>query len=146
MYINSKTVNNGDGFKQVQKQLPRNRKSYFLYESKSAEDHFRERYYNIKYEHLMNKNIEGIYETKMPLTFRALIDIGCVVRPKKTMIPRTDQALGRTYKISELENKPPGPNDPQYLSSGIYERIYLLHSTMGARHFWGLFIEATKEI
>lgn len=29
--------------------------------------------------------------------------LGNVVKPKKDMIPRNEQALGRTYKITELE-------------------------------------------
>jgi len=49
IYINSK-VGSEDmkEFKKVQKVLPRNRKSYMLYEWESAEEKFMEKYYNIK--------------------------------------------------------------------------------------------------
>ena len=55
----------------------------------------------------MNHNVEGIYETKVPPRFRALMDLGAIVRPRAKLINRREQALGRTYKISELENRPP---------------------------------------
>lgn len=57
---------------------------------------------------MLNQNIEGIYETKVPAKFRALIELGAIVRPKKSLIPRNEQALGRTYKLKELENRPEG--------------------------------------
>ena len=60
---------------------------------------------------MTNPNVEGVYETKVPSTFRSLIELGAIVKPKKKLIPRQEQALGRQYKISELENKPPGGND-----------------------------------
>lgn len=53
----------------------------------------------------MNHNVEGVYETKVPILFRALLEIGCIVKPRSGMIPKNEQALGRTYKISELEIK-----------------------------------------
>jgi hypothetical protein len=39
----------------------------------------------------------------MPLIFKAVMELGCLVRPRT--IPKNEQALGRTYKISELEVK-----------------------------------------
>jgi hypothetical protein len=53
----------------------------------------------------MNNNVEGVYETKLPLLFKAILELGCLVKPRSRMIPRTEQALGRTYKVSELEVK-----------------------------------------
>jgi DNA polymerase epsilon subunit 1 len=47
------------------------------------------------------------------------------------------------YKIQELENV---MSDSAYLPSDKYQRIYLGHSHNKNRHFWGLFIQATKEI
>ena len=96
---------------------------------------------------MTNNTVEGIYETKVPPKFRSLIELGAIVKPKKKMIPRQEQALGRMYKIGELENKPPVGSDQQYLPAECYERVFLLHSTGSRdRHFWGVFIEATKEI
>jgi len=80
IYINSKVASAGMAeFKKVQKTLPRNRKSHMLYEWESPEAAFIEKYNNIKQQHLLNENVEGIYETKMPAKFRALIELGCIV-------------------------------------------------------------------
>ena len=38
----------------------------------------------------MNQNVEGIYETKVSLMFRALLELGCLVRPKAKFIPRSE--------------------------------------------------------
>jgi hypothetical protein len=38
----------------------------------------------------MNHNVEGVYETKVPLMFRAILELGCLVRPKAKMIPKNE--------------------------------------------------------
>lgn len=76
----------------------------------------------------MNDNIEGVYETKMPLLFRAILELGCLVRPRAKIIPKSEQALGRTYKIQELEVKSLG-GESSYLPSSTYEKIFILHSS-----------------
>jgi len=38
----------------------------------------------------MNNEIEGIYETKVPPKFRALIEIGAIVRPRRNLIPKNE--------------------------------------------------------
>lgn len=39
----------------------------------------------------------------MPLNFRAVYEMGCVIRPRKSKIPSNEQAQGRVYSIPELE-------------------------------------------
>ena len=39
----------------------------------------------------------------MPLKFRAIYELGCVIRPRKSKIPTNEQAQGRVYSIDELE-------------------------------------------
>ena len=149
IYINSKVICNDAEFKKATKILPRNRKVYNLYEWEKAEDVFVDKFHNIAYHHLLSHSVEGVYETKMPLLFRAVMELGCLVRPKVGVIPRTEQALGRIYKINELEVRAAnqlGGIESAYMPSAAYERICLLHSSSGNRHFWGLFFEANKDI
>lgn len=73
------------------------------------------------------------------------MELGCIVRPRTSVIPRHEQALGRIYKIHELLDRPSGENK-DYMPASSYEKIYLLHASSGARHIWGLFIHATKDI
>jgi len=129
IYINSRISNNDSEFKQVTKSLPRNRKVHQLFEWKTNEEHFLKKFHNLKYDHLMSKQVEGIYETRVPLNFRALVDGCAIVKPIKRMIPGKEQALGRTYKPEELQNIP--KSDRPYLPSDAYEKIYLFHACGG---------------
>ena len=105
IYINSKIVYNDPAFKKCNKVLPRNRKVYNLYEWENNEETFQEKIHKITYEHLMSPTIEGVYQMKTPLLFKALLEMGCMVSPKHLTINKNEQALGRTYRISELEVK-----------------------------------------
>ena len=147
IYINSRVVCNDTEFKKVNKLLPRGRKVYHLYEWEKSEDVFLEKFHNINYHHLLNHTVEGVYETKMPLLFKAVMDLGCMVKPNYGVIPRNEQALGRIYKVQELEVKhSSSSNENPYMPSSAFERVCILHSSSGARHFWGLFTEANKDI
>jgi hypothetical protein len=144
IYINSKIEKTDPDFKKVMRiTLPRNRKVFNLYEWESNEDGFSEKLKNIKYKHLMNQNTEGIYETKVPIKFKALVELCTIVKPFKNVIKQGQQAISRVCKLSELENI---HLHTQYMPSTLYSRIYLGHSHNGNRHFWSLFIQATKEI
>ena len=74
-----------------------------MYEWETTEDNFQTKFNTIKYTHLLSNEIEGVYETKVPPKFRALMLLGNIVKPIKAMLPRNEQLLGRTYKISELD-------------------------------------------
>jgi DNA polymerase epsilon subunit 1 len=99
IYINSKVPCNEQEFKKCNKLLPRNRKVYNLYEWEKSEEVFIEKYHNISYKHLLTHTVEGVYETKMPLLFRTILELGFLVKPIVSIIDRKEQALGRTYKI-----------------------------------------------
>ena len=76
-----------------------------------------------------------------------MIELGAIVRPKKMMIPRNEQALGRTYKLKELENKPEGQaSGTPYLPDDTLQYIYLRHSSSKNRHFFTLSIDPNREI
>jgi DNA polymerase epsilon subunit 1 len=130
----------------VNKILPRGRKVYNLYEWEKSEDLFIEKFHNIKYHHLTNQNIEGVYETKLPLLFRAVMDLGCLIKPRANQIPKHEQALGRVYKMNELEVKTHLPSGGEYLPSTTYEKIFIVHSGSPSRSMWAVFIEASNDI
>ena len=78
VYINSKVASDNKQFKRVMnKILPRNRTVHFLYEWETSEDMFIDKFNSINYGYLLNRNIEGIYETKMPIKFRAVCELSC---------------------------------------------------------------------
>jgi len=104
VYINSKVQSENTQFKRVlNKILPRNRRAYYLYEWETSEDLFLEKFNSISYGYLLNSNIEGIYETKMPIKFRAICELSCQMRPKKNKISIGELAKSRIYSLNELE-------------------------------------------
>lgn len=132
LYINSKVIEGDASFKKVDKELPRGRKSFNLYEYEVSEEFFRQKHSNIKFEHLLSKQVEGIYETKCPPAFRFLMELGNIIKPVKQKIPKNEQALGRTYKMKEVENRPsPSGYLPPLMQNGelkqIFDRVYLLN-------------------
>ena len=75
-----------------------------------------------------------------------MIELGAIVRPKKSMIPKNEQALGRTYRLKELENRPEGQESVPYLPEETILYIHLRHTSSKNRHFFTLFLEATQEV
>ena len=146
IYINSKVESDDKDFIKVGKLLPRNRKVHNLYKWETSEDTFQEKFHSITYNHLLSSNIEGIYETKMPLKFRAINELGCLIKPRKNKIQKHEQALGRIYSIDELEMKNHTMNSSPYLPSGSFEKLYLLHSNQTNKHVFGFFCFSTKQI
>jgi DNA polymerase epsilon subunit 1 len=128
IYINSKEQKNqmDKNFRKANnKILPRNRKTYHLYEWEGPEETYQDNY--MSYNYLLDNNIEGIYETQMPLKFRAIYELGCVIRPRKNKIPTNEQAQGRVYSISELETiKQSQLVENPYMPSQTYEKICLI--------------------
>ena len=124
VYINSKVTSDRPSFKRVKnKILPRNRQVGQLYEWQPTEDVFQDRFHSITYNYLLNNSIEGVYETKMPPQFRAISDLGCLVRPKKNSIPVGESAKGRIYSLSELEVRNNMQVEQPYLSSGSFKKV-----------------------
>lgn len=142
IYINSKVQSDDKTFKKVtNKILPRNRQTYHLYEWQTPEEDFLDRFNSITYNYLLNSNIEGIYETKMPLKFRAIYELGCLVRPRKSSVPVGESARGRVYNVNELEATNSMQSQAPYLQSGTFRQIKLFHRVSGARHVFALFVE-----
>lgn len=127
IYINSQVPCNEAEFKKINKLLPRNRKVHHLYEWDNEEHIFQEKFHSIKNQHLLAHTVEGVYETKMPLLFKAIMELGCLVKPRSQVINKKEQALGRVYKVNELEVK--NMDAGSYLPSTAFEKIYLFHAS-----------------
>lgn len=77
-YLNSKAPVTEEFLgRRVSKILPHGRRSFNLYEVIIDEDQFRK--YSKKLAALLaDPEVEGIYETKVPLEFNAILQIGCL--------------------------------------------------------------------
>lgn len=74
----------------------------------------------------------------MPLKFKAMNEMGCVIKPRANIIPKNEQALGRIYSLEELEVKSSMAQNP-YLPTGSFEKLYLIHTYQGSRHLLSFF-------
>ncbi|CAA0372322.1 unnamed protein product [Arabidopsis thaliana] len=87
---------------------------------------------------LADPEIEGIYETKMPLEFSAICQIGCVCKIEDTAKHRNTQdgwKLGELHRITTTECR--------YLENSI-PLVYLYHSTSTGRAVYVLYCHASK--
>ena len=79
IYINSLQEDVPNVFKRVNLFLPRNKPLLNLYEFKLEEKDFKEKFNNFN-DYIVKKSIEGVYETKIPLTFEIIKNLGnCMV-------------------------------------------------------------------
>ena len=141
IYINSLQEDVPNVFKRVNLYLPRNKPVLNLYEFKLEEKDFKEKFNNFN-DYIVKKSIEGVYETKIPLTFEIIKNLGNCMTFKNN------------YKINF------GPNtifnfedfEPKYLNKYYNEEndldqsnigsilpennlLYLYHSCIKFRHF-----------
>ena len=75
IYINSLQQDVPNVFKRVKLFLPRNKPLLNLYEFKLEEKDFKEKFNNFN-DYIVKKSIEGVYETKIPLTFEIIKNFG----------------------------------------------------------------------
>ncbi|XP_019095087.1 PREDICTED: DNA polymerase epsilon catalytic subunit A-like [Camelina sativa] len=139
-YINSKapTVEKFPG-KCVNKILPHGRPCYNLIEVKIQEDQFKKES-KMRAALLANPEIEGIYETKVPLEFSAICQIGCVCEIDNTAKHRNIQD---GWKIGELHMKT--TTECRYLDRSI-PLVYLYNSTSTGRAIYVLYCHASKRM
>jgi len=103
-FINSKT--HQDSVMRVSKVLPRDRsnkfKNYQLYQIEQKESTFNRKLDDLMHYHLSNVDIDGVYETQVPLEYRIILECGNFIRTKTSKIDQTQSALHRVYKNNEL--------------------------------------------
>ncbi|KAK1561085.1 hypothetical protein Q3G72_034282 [Acer saccharum] len=126
-YLNSKDpkTENFPG-RRVNKTLPHGRQSYNLIEVMIDEDQFREESKKLA-ALLADPEVEGIYETKVPPEFNAILQIGCVCKVNKSTKKRNSQD---GWSLSELHMKT--TTECSYLDQSV-SFFYLYHSISEGR-------------
>ncbi|KAG8371187.1 hypothetical protein BUALT_Bualt13G0060900 [Buddleja alternifolia] len=121
-YLNSKApVTEEFPGRRVNKILPHGHQSYNLIEVIIDEDQFRGESKKLA-AHLADPEVEGIYETKIPQEFNAILQIGCVCKVDKSAKKRNFQD---GWSLSELHMKT--TTECPYLEHSI-SFFYLYHS------------------
>ena len=141
IYINSLQQDVPDVFKKVNLFLPRNKPLLNLYEFKLEEKDFKEKFNNFN-DYIVKKSIEGVYETKIPLTFEIIKNFGnCIVYKNNDNLHFNPNTI---FNFEDFE--------PKYLNKYISEEndaessnisgnlpennlLYLYHSCLKYRHF-----------
>ncbi|XP_068311422.1 DNA polymerase epsilon catalytic subunit A-like [Pyrus communis] len=125
--------------KDVKKALPHGRHIYNLYEATIDEGQFRT--IRKKLAALLgDPEVEGIYETRVPLEFNAIIQIGCVCKVDKTAKKRNVQD---GWSVSELHMKT--TTECSYLDQSI-SFFYLYQSTSEGRAIYIAYFPASTTI
>ena len=115
------------GYKNVKRDLPHAREATNLYEVTMPEHRFQKNLNDPR--SFDNDVIEGVYETKMPLSFSVLTQLGCVSQVSRYR--RKEVEASKAYALGDLErvSKPSNP----YLSAQAAQlkQIYLFQSSTG---------------
>ncbi|RYR70524.1 hypothetical protein Ahy_A03g017008 [Arachis hypogaea] len=125
--------------KSVKKTLPHGKQSYNLYEVSIDEVQFKEASKKLA-ALLADPDVEGIYETKVPLEFNAIVQLGCVCKVDKSAKQRS---LQDSWNLSELHMKT--TTECSYLEQ-LISFFYLYHSISEGRAIYVGYFPASKSI
>ncbi|KAL6577446.1 DNA polymerase epsilon catalytic subunit A [Orobanche minor] len=139
-YLNSKApVTEEFPGRRANKILPHGHKSYNLIEVTIDEDQFRTESKKLA-AHLADPEVEGIYETKIPLEFSAILQIGCVCKVDKSAAQRN---LQDGWSLDELHMKT--TTECSYLENSV-SFFYLYHSISDGRAMYVAYFPASSQI
>uniref|UniRef100_A0A3Q3JPX5 DNA polymerase epsilon catalytic subunit n=1 Tax=Monopterus albus TaxID=43700 RepID=A0A3Q3JPX5_MONAL len=143
-YVNQKVPKQEEGatYKKVNRMLPRSNMVYYLYEYCVPEDMYQENINEINAD-LSAPDIEGVYETQVPLLFRALVQLGCVCMVNKHGVRDLAGREADTYDLEQLEMR--SLAQFSYLEPGSVRHMYLYHHSQGHKALFGLFIPSQRK-
>ncbi|KAK2153411.1 hypothetical protein LSH36_298g04118 [Paralvinella palmiformis] len=142
-YVNQKTPKDGEGtmWKKVNRLLPRSHPIFNMYEYSVPEDVYIEHINEITAD-LSSPDIEGVYETQVPLEFRALLRLGCVCMVNRQVARQLVGKETDTFDLEQLDFKTLAQFS--YLELGSMKHLYLYHHVSGQKQMFGLFFPGSK--
>ncbi|KAK2968075.1 hypothetical protein RJ640_000490, partial [Escallonia rubra] len=139
-YLNSKApITEEFPGRRASKILPHGHRNYNLIEVIIDEDQFWAESKKLA-AHLADPEVEGIYETKVPLEFNAILQIGCVCKVDKSAKKRNVQ---NGWSLNELHMK--STTECSYLEQSI-SFFYLYHSISEGRAIYVGYFPASRSI
>eukprot|EP00112_Aurelia_sp_Birch-Aquarium-sp1_P000107 Seg1008.10 transcript_id=Seg1008.10/GoldUCD/mRNA.D3Y31 product="DNA polymerase epsilon catalytic subunit A" protein_id=Seg1008.10/GoldUCD/D3Y31 len=143
-YVNSRKQKGGEGatWRRVSRTLPRSNPSYFLYEYTVPEVVFREHMSELSAD-LSSPDIEGIYETQVPLINRAVMRLGCVCMVNRITAKAYAGKELEMYDLDQLEFKTLA--EVEYLTKGHLKHIYFYHCQLENRAVFCLFFPPSQK-
>ncbi|XP_067406281.1 DNA polymerase epsilon catalytic subunit A [Emydura macquarii macquarii] len=143
-YVNQRVAKPEEGAacRKVNRVLPRSNLVYNLYEYSVPEDMYQEHINEINAD-LSAPDIEGVYETQVPLLLRALIHLGCVCMVSRQLVRHLTGREAETFALEHLEMC--SLAQFSYLEPGSIRHIYLYHNSQGSKALFGLFIPSQRK-
>ncbi|KAI9141033.1 DNA polymerase-like protein epsilon [Paraphysoderma sedebokerense] len=131
----------------VSKHLPHSHPVFNLYQVTTSESYYRANIEQIT-KSCNNPHVEGAYETRVPLLFRALLNLGCLCSIDRSKPQALRKGLEEGFELSDLKHETVGksPYLPQ-LTDGLapLHYLFLYHSQNEIRHVYALFSTVTRK-
>ncbi|XP_058137158.1 DNA polymerase epsilon catalytic subunit A [Dasypus novemcinctus] len=142
-YVNQRVAKaeEGPSYRKVNRVLPRSNVVYNLYEYSVPEAMYQEHINEINTQ-LSAPDIEGVYETQVPLLFRALVRLGCVCVVSKQLARHLSAWEAESFALEHLEMR--SLAQFSYLEPGSIRHIYLYHHSQGHKALFGVFIPSQR--
>ncbi|XP_031425753.1 DNA polymerase epsilon catalytic subunit A-like [Clupea harengus] len=143
-YVNQRIPKQDEGptYKKVNRILPRSNVVCYLYQYTVPEDMYQEHINEINAD-LSAPDIEGVYETQVPLLFRALVQLGCMCMVNKQAVRDLAGREADTFDLENLDMR--SLAQFSYLEPGSVRHIYLYHHSQGHKGLFGLFIPSQRK-
>lgn len=146
LYLNSRVIdensNKRSGIKMTKRlrTLPRGHPCLNLYELQMTEYFYRMNsgLFSSMFNH---KDIEGVYESNVPLLFRALISLGAY---GKLAIPVDEFDRTKPLDLSSISRG--NLTNAEYLKKDSFQVIYIYHSHSLGNHFVSVFIPSSRKL
>jgi len=133
-YVNSLVKSESEDFKSVKKRLPRNKKQFHLYERTINEKEFLENFRSFE-GFLTNPDYEGVYETKIPLDFRFISELGAVMKFHRNKSKSYSGYNGYLFDMEEFEPQ----FNHEYLADFNLPVIIVSQIVMKGKSIWAVF-------
>ena len=143
IFINSHTKEVSSVFTPAKMTLPRNKPISNLFELDLDEKEFTDKFNNFN-DYMVDPSIEGVYESKIPLLFKCILEYGCQVKYKDKNMTPIHNLSKHIFNFGDFETK--SLYDENYLSGNEFSIYYLYHSTLGSKHFFALFFFQKQEV
>ncbi|XP_055866677.1 DNA polymerase epsilon catalytic subunit A-like isoform X1 [Biomphalaria glabrata] len=142
-YVNQKTPKEGEGttWKKVHRTLPRSHPVFHLYQY-DVPEHIYIKHINDITADLSSPDIEGVYETQVPLEFRAIMKLGCLATVNREFARSMEGRETDTFDVNNLNFR--SVAQFPYLNPGSMKHLFLYHHKCGNKAFFGLFNPAGK--
>ncbi|XP_015904688.2 DNA polymerase epsilon catalytic subunit A [Parasteatoda tepidariorum] len=144
-YVNQRVPKTGESalWKKVNRILPRSHPVHNLYEYTIEEEVYQQHCNDILAE-LSLPHVEGVYETQVPLIFRALVELGCICTVNRKFVKQYAASDNDIYNLKHLELRSVAQYN--YIEPGTLKLLYLYHHSSGQKAMFGFFFPPLKKV